>query len=61
MIIKLTRVIQCLSRDHLRHHIYVSLEKSGAIAIIIKIARHSFSARKMSHGYPEYAETFGAL
>ena len=36
-------------------------QETGAIAVIIKNARHSFSARKMNQGYPEYAEMFGAL
>ena len=36
-------------------------QDTGAIAVIIKNARHSFSARKMNQGYPEYAEMFGAL
>ena len=36
-------------------------QDTGAIAVIIKNARHSFSARKMNQGYPEYAEIFGAL
>ena len=36
-------------------------QDTGGIAVIIKNARHSFSARKMNQGYPEYAEMFGAL
>ena len=36
-------------------------QDTGAIAVIVKNARHSFSARKMNQGYPEYAEMFAAL